>query len=371
MYEMTYEYRLHAIADSLQKYGHNITVLSAKNSQVLEKRNYNIKQIKIVLRKKQKYSIAKMIRIFEYYVKFFIHGLRIKSDIIIASDVMMLPIGYMIKKINGAKLVYDMRELWPWTKNSGLRIWKIIDRTLINKADEWIVVNDLRKNFIEKEYNTLKEGKILHPYPYLLKNISQGRLRKFLTEKGSTSNFTVLYKGGILPGNNLEILIDAAELFDESISLIILGFNDSKIYLNSLIERANKSKKKNVFFHPPVISTEIMSYVAEASVGIVSYSANCINSDLCEPCKLYDFMMQGVPTIVSSVKGTEAIINKYKTGILISFNYQEIGSQINNLKKNPTLYNELKNNSILYSSKLNWENEQEKLFDIINNLSEE
>ena len=371
MYEMTYEYRLHAIAKTLSCWGHDVTVVSRKGLTDLPEREYSLHEVAIDRCNPAKTHIKRLIRMIEYYWKFLTAAWSNSkdADLIIASDVMMLPIGVCIARIRRSACIYDMRELWPWTRNHALLMWRLIDMFFIRSADAWVVVNKLRADFIKERYRLPTHGWILHPYPPIETVERKTAFDNFLAKQGAAGKFIALYKGGLWPGNNIETLIDAASGFDQDIVLVIMGFAASETYRQSLIDRARAAPFGRILFHPPVPSESISSFVQSSDLGFVTYTADCVNSDLCEPCKLYDFMMAGVPTVVSKVQGTIDVITRTGVGVLVNFTQAEVCGAVNALFRNKTKYLEMRQKAIRESRAVyNWSAEEETLRELVSSV---
>ncbi|WP_240645302.1 glycosyltransferase, partial [Mammaliicoccus vitulinus] len=73
----------------------------------------------------------------------------------------------------------------------------------------------------------------------------------------------------------------------------------------------------------------------------------------------------GLPVILSPVKEHIYLNEKYNFGIILDeVTSEKIADAILKLKKNPELYNELKENAIKASEELTWQNESKKLIDL-------
>jgi hypothetical protein len=174
----------------------------------------------------------------------------------------------------------------------------------------------------------------------------------FVQKHGLMGKFIVLYSGNIGLAGDVEVLIDvAAKIQDDDIVFLIIGEGASK---QSIVNKADKLKLKNVRFLPWQPVEELPFSLASASVAVISLGVK--TSKLAIPSKLYNFLSVGVPLLCLASKDSEVagLVEKYQCGE--SFEPNEINRIINfvyNLKMNRELYNSMKKNSFDASKDFN------------------
>lgn len=128
------------------------------------------------------------------------------------------------------------------------------------------------------------------------------------------SDFNILYVGGLEESRGLEIVIKSMpeiKKYIENFAFIIVGKGNSYEYLKKLALDLNVSK--NVFFIGWKPHVSIYSIIKGSDIGIIPhYVTNHTNTTL--PNKLYDYMLQGKPVLVSNSKSLSNIVLKENCG---------------------------------------------------------
>ena len=67
-------------------------------------------------------------------------------------------------------------------------------------------------------------------------------------------------------------------------------------------------KTINIFHHPPVSTTFLLDYTASADIGLLLYDNSSLNHKYCMPNKLFEYMMAGLPVLVSNLQEIKKIV---------------------------------------------------------------
>jgi hypothetical protein len=121
----------------------------------------------------------------------------------------LLPLGYLLKFIYGAKLIYDTHELETEKSNlTGLRkkLSKWLEYLLIKKVDHIFVVSEHIADWYEKTYNITRPTILFNaPQVAHVKKTNYFRDTFHLRD----DQIIVLYQGGLAAGRGVNILFDA------------------------------------------------------------------------------------------------------------------------------------------------------------------
>ncbi|MFC4661437.1 glycosyltransferase family 4 protein [Oceanobacillus aidingensis] len=309
----------------------------------------NIHRIKIM---KKKYSRNIFNRLF-YYLEmaikmiFFVLFSRNKYDVIFVSSppIFVAIVGLIAKYRFRAKLILDIRDLWPESlKGVGVFNYSIviglfekIEKLLYIQANN-IVVNS--KGFIGY---IVSKSKVFADKITYLPNGARNYEINISEEKGS-DDFKVIYAGNLGLAQDVTAIMNLAkELNERNIKLTIIGYG---IRRDSLIDYIKKKDLKNVEFVNPTTRSECFKIISNHQVGIVTLvEAEVFETVL--PGKVIDYMTCGVP-VVASVSGfSEKMIEDGKTGF-VSHNLDELIKCIEELKENDKLYDEMSLNGRKY-----------------------
>ena len=216
-----------------------------------------------------------------------------------------------LKVFKRSKLVYDTHELETETVAAhGIRkhLSKILERVLIRFVDETIVVNDSIAQWYKQEYR-LKRVWVVRNVPYNAgENITKTRM---LREAFGIRDEEIVYlfTGGISQGRGIPLLLDAFSRTHPNRHVVFMGFD----HLTSLVQEY-AAKYPNIHHHPAVPSSDVLKYAAGADVGLCLYENTCLNHYLCLPNKVFEYMLAGLPMIVSDFPEMAALVERYDCG---------------------------------------------------------
>jgi len=240
-----------------------------------------------------------------------------RPDVIVVSGLEAAAIGWMTNIFVKARLVYYAFELytdqvhkcpWRWRTFEGL--------FLRNGIDALITQNEQRAKIFVEEKRARVQPAIVHNYKRRKQVVPTGKLREQL--KLAADVPVVLYEGVIQPGRWLENLARSAEYLPETARLVFLG--EASEWWTSHIEPLRKAPAlaKRVLLAPWVPHGELLGYVADADVGVIIYDDSVRNNYYCEPGKLSDYVIAGVPVVAPAFPTLEPVVKRYQIGATFS-----------------------------------------------------
>lgn len=185
--------------------------------------------------------------------------------------------GYLLSKIKGIPMVFEIRDLWP---ESAIDTGVLSNKLIINLAyavEKFVyrkskLINVLTPAF----YNTLRDNKgipekklIMVPNAAdfslseeILSNFDREQFRK---DNGLDGKFVITYVGAHGVANHLEQILDAGKLLeDTNVLFLLIGQGMEK---PRLIEKANQMGVINVRFHDPVPKKEVFKFIIASDMG--------------------------------------------------------------------------------------------------------
>lgn len=372
MGDMRHESRMRFEAKSLHAAGYRVTLLGTDPNSSGDEcyPEYTIRRFRVKRFSPAANAIGRVLRYQEFVWRAIRAAWRENAQVYHACDIHALLPAWIVSRVRGAKLVYEMRELWPWSPNHWLGLWRLLEGLLVHRADLVITVNGLRARFVEAEYRLKRAPLVLHNYPPYRESGPNDRLRKLVEQAGINPSRIVLYIGAILPERQLELLVEAVHLLNDGLVIVIQGFSPFPSYLEQLKSLVReKSLGGRVLFHEAVPPSEVHGYMASADVGIVTYRDDCINTRLCEPTKLYAYLMAGVPVVASDLPGMRSAFKGRPVGVLVKATAESIARGIEEVLHNEQQYSELRQNAVSVArSRFNWEWEEPKLVEAYRSL---
>ena len=240
--------------------------------------------------------IGKLLRFLEWYFRLF---MRFRSEGLVfinCHSLSVLPLGVLFRLCCGCRIIYDTHELETETPaSSGIRgrLAKVAERALIGYAETVIVVSESIAAWYREAYG-LKEVHVVRNVPYA-RNSSGGRT-KLLREACGIERDTLLFvcQGIMEEGRGISIILDAFVRLPSDRHVVFLGNGPLAEEVQSLA-----LTRPNIHYHSAVAPHELLEYTAGADVGISLIENVCLSYYYCLPNKVFEYLMSGVPVIVS------------------------------------------------------------------------
>lgn len=322
--------------------------------------------------KRTVYKLSKKPFSIFFYLKFYsilkLKLLSKKYDIIFAEDLYCLPACVIVGKIKGAKVIYDCRELFGFlaglkNKKFVQKLWSIVEKIFIGKADIVITTGEMDSEFIRKNYS-IKQDIVLRNLPLYKKPDSALNYYEMLGIKRSKK--VLIYQGVVVHGRGLKMIFDFLQTSDEFV-LVILGSGELIKYYKNLSAELNLSNK--VFFVGKIPQDELIKYTAGGFVGLSLIENVSLSYYYALPNKLFEYIMAEIPVITTNLPQMKKIIDEFKVGCSVNENdIKELKEVLFKLSNDESLYKQLKSNCKKASEILNWNKEFEILESTITNL---
>jgi glycosyltransferase involved in cell wall biosynthesis len=238
------------------------------------------------------------------------------ADVIVVHDLPMLPVGVRLAERSGAALVFDSHELWCEQNfpHSWRDSWQQVERRHIGRCDAVLTVNHSIAAELRRRYD-LGEVKVITnaaPEPPAM-------LRSLRDRCGVPSGGRVLlYQGSLSAGRQLPECVEAMHRLEaRDVHLVMLGDGALRSRLQRLARVG--SARGRIHILPAVPQQELLAWTASADAGLVPYVADCMNSELCTPNKLFEFIAAGLPILASDLPELRAIIAGHGFGMVSEF----------------------------------------------------
>jgi len=295
----------------------------------------NLNLYSIVLKSKKLPFLPLFIRhvfsFLELLVKMVNRAIKINPKIIHCNDILVLPIGVIIKLITGSKLIYDAHELES-NRNGLTRIearltlffekllWRSIDALIVvsPSIDSWYAQN-IGKKYSQVILNSplLESGNITDNKSYLRDYFSISERSKIF-----------LYIGILSYGRGIDLILDAFKDSDCASSVVFLGYGE----LSNNIKEISK-KHPNIYFHDAVPHEEVVPIARSADVGLCLIQNVSLSDYYCLPNKLFEYCFSGIPVLASNFPDISNTVNSYKLGECCDLDLTSIKQSIHKFEK--------------------------------------
>jgi len=318
--------------------------------------------VKIYTLNKKKSSIF-------FYAKFayklFINLLKSKAGVFFAEDIYTLPFVCIAAKFKNAKVIYDSRELFGFlaglkSRRALQKMLASIEKRFIGLANNVIVTGDMDGEFLHEQYGIANLITIRN-LPFLDTAIKKNDLHSLY---GIDENKKILvYQGVILHGRGLRYVFNYLKTYDESV-LVVFGDGEQKKFYEDLAVSLGIQKK--VIFAGKVPQEELLAYSAGADIGLSLIENISLSYYFALPNKLFEYIMAGLPVIVSNLPQMKQVIANYKVGASVDiYKEEELNDSLHQIITNNDVLKEYRENCKKAALELNWNNEIKKLFDVL------
>ncbi|WP_421945883.1 glycosyltransferase family 4 protein [Pedobacter sp.] len=281
-----------------------------------------------VPQKKFKSTVLRLFGFVYWHILSLILGLAQKNVGAILSPSPPLTIGLInliIGKIKGAKVIYNVQEIYPdfLIEQGGLkskiviRFLKWLERIVYNKSDAVTTIDEVFYNTI---LNRFDDKHKLHIIPNFVDTDLYKPLRKEEVQLNAThfrqnDNLKLMYAGNIGHAQDWEPLISAAILLKEdNIDFYIIGEGVMKQHLVEQVRIYNLNHVHILSYQPRELMAQLLAF---ADLQFIFMSKEMEGHGF--PSKVYTIMACAKPLIVCSGLGTPIInfLSKHSCAKLI------------------------------------------------------
>jgi hypothetical protein len=239
------------------------------------------------------------------------------SRYVLACDLPALPAGAQLKKIWGAKLLYDAHELYPeqvafdQKQHYVLKAW---ENWGLPYCDLAYTVSKSFAREMQRIYKLPVPPRVIsNAAGFHVPSRKTNPLREIIGV--SEDHFIFLYHGGFSLHRNLETMIAGYALTNiPNSSLVMLGYGD-KPYFSELIKKSGRS---DIYMLDAVPQSELAAWVMDANIVLIPYPPVDLNTRYCSPNKLFDCIALGVPVMVNDgIENVGNILKEYSIGYAV------------------------------------------------------
>ncbi len=352
--------RHHELARHLVRQGHQVTVIASPVSYLTgDETGMRVRKqtddlgVTII----RSYTLPALHRSFiwrvfsflSFMISSFINGLFVrKVDLVWGTTppIFQGPTAWLLARLKGCPFLLEVRDLWPAfavavgvLKNKCLiRLSEWLERFLYRHADQ-VIVNS--PGYISHVQSHGAEHVTLIPNgadPDMFDPDAKGL--DFRQEHGLEGHFVVLYAGAHGMSNDLDVVLEAAQLLLEepSIQIVLLGSGKEK---PRLVAEAEERRLSNIHFLPPVPKSAMKTALA-ASDACLAILKPIELYKTTYPNKVFDYMAAGRPVILAIEGVIKEVVEEAQAGIAVPpGNPDELASAIRHLAENPEICREM------------------------------
>lgn len=226
-------------------------------------------------------------------------------------------VGAKVKQWFQMPLAYYPFELFGEQNYDANILWIEREKLLLaNSIDILFTQNQQRANIYVQERGFPNRPILIHNYKPYQRVRSNQLLRKQLHASNTTR--IVLYEGVLIPGRGLFELARASNYLPEDCRLVLMGHGQRKWLEGEFLPFLKRENLQRVTVLPKVPFDQVANYVVDADVGVVIYDNSVRNNLFCEPGKLSDYVLAGVPVICPDYPSIADRVRSFGIGELFS-----------------------------------------------------
>ncbi len=221
-----------------------------------------------------------------------------------------LPLGWLLKILTGAKLVYDTHELETETvtaKGAKRLLAKATEATFIRAADATIVVGPMIAEWYRRRYPGLE--------PVVVRNLPETgyrpeRLNLFRERLGIPAEALIFFYQGLLEAERgIDVVLDAFTRVPADRHAVFLGLGTKEGRIREFAKA-----HANIHFLPAVPPDQVRNYTRSGDIGLCIGQPACLSYSYSLPNKLFEYMGSGVPALTTKLPEMAMLIEAADCG---------------------------------------------------------
>lgn len=344
--------RIRVFYDVMKARGHHVTVMAP------DYRDSDLETEDVVfcptIRMKKKTTAMRMLNQLSFAItSVFLARKAGPADVVLTTSppVLISMAGWLIAKIKHAKLVYDVRDIWPdvalemgsFSESSFYsRVFAFIRDFMLKHAD---LIAAVSPGKVQKLKAYAPDAKVVFVTNGLDERFLENTYRPETAEKyGLTRGFNCVYIGNLGWGQGLTQLLWLAERAKEqNLNARFLLFG-SGVEEDSLRQYAREHGLTNVIFPGRIPNMEMFTVLKASDLSFVSLVNEKLKDSV--PTKMFEALGVGCPVLLSAVGDAADILNSCRMGIAVNPNEEEaLWGGFMELYSNPASYTQYRDHA--------------------------
>jgi len=337
------EYRHYYLAKNLMALGYHVILVSGSYSHLFSQlpktqgkfTHEIIDAIEYIWVKVPKYRSSKSIGRIWNMISFAwkLRSLKISGvPHIMVSSPSLFPvkIGYKLAKKFHTKLLFEVRDIWPLTlvelsnlsyANPLIKLMHYYEKFAYKNSDKVISLLPIAREHFEK--NGMHSDKFVYlPNGIEVQNIKSKSLPRKILEQIPKEKFIVAYSGTVGIANNLDYLIDVANLLRDNreVHFIVLGQGGEKRRLKN---RIKELELNNFTFLNPIAKEQVGAFLEQIDVAFISLLPEKLFRFGVSPNKVFDYMYAKRP-IIWAIEAGNNLVQDANCGVSVPLDSSEL-----------------------------------------------
>ena len=364
--DLPFDYRVYREAYSLQKAGHDLTIISSDfRQEPLPQvwQSFDVRPIDIDRSQSLRVTYPRFWQIAGKIAR------EAHAEVYHAHDLDALWPASRAAACHDAILIYDSHELFCEQSSLAQRpaisfFWRRLERRLIKRARHVITVGNAIADRLHETYHLAHEPVVLRNVPIYKKPVASQYLQQQL--RIGPGEPIALYQGGFLTDNGLAEQIQAMQ-FVEAGHLALVGSGPTEQGLRKLTEKLQLQER--VHFLPRVPFQDLHHVTCSADLGLCVIKPSGRSFAWSMPNKLFEYMMAGLPVLAGDTPEIRRVVEATDAGLIVDpLDPLAIAAALTQLLQDPDGRDELASAARFAARRNCWEVESQKLLDLYTRL---
>lgn len=313
--------RVDRSARTLAEAGYEVVLIAIKDDETdafEDRDDYVVKRVTLASRRLPARFGLRVLRFIEAIFKTFVAAYRERADIYDARDAEPLFVAHLAARLRHAKLVYDSDELnldrnKPFCRK---RWWRFLMRRFegfyARRADAVITTDHGRADVLVERYGIPRPDVVLN-----VPDVSAELEPDLDFRKGALGDhrYLLIYQGVLIENRGIPEMMRAMPLLPEC-RLALVGYGHKGAAYKAIAR--DEGLTDSVVFFDAVPFERLMRYTASADIGMIPLIPAVLSYVYAAPNKLFEYMMAGLPVVVSDLPDMAKVVTEERVGTLIA-----------------------------------------------------
>lgn len=267
----------------------------------------------------------------------------------------VLGIGVYFKLTRGIPLIYDAHELETEVHGAtGIKrvIGKALERGYMPAVDYLIVVSDAIRQWYVHHY-AIRRIAVVRNVPLKRPVVVESAL---LREAFGipADELVFIYQGLLSPARGVDTILRAFRQLPGHYHVVFMGGGEM---VQQIAEESRNVT--NIHYLEAVPPDDVHRFTASADVGLHLIRNTCLNHYFCAPNKVFEYLMSGIPQIISDFPEMRRVLDNGRCGWAIEPEVEALVATV--LKLDKSVISEKKSNVLEVRMRWGWEFEEQRL----------
>ena len=232
-------------------------------------------------------------------------------------------------------------------------LYHLIDKIAVYYSDKTWVLTQRMIEARKKLHNidNKNEKQIIIPIGVWFNRIKRKEYR-------SIRKNVLIYAGGLLPHQGVQLMIEALPLIKKEVKDItfeIIGIGDYRAELEALVKKKKLNDSVSFLGYFPN-HKDVEERLSTAAVGVGLYSKELdIWSYYADPSKMKSYLVAGLPVITTDVTYFSQIVEEKHCGVVVNYTKEDVAKKTISLLKDRKTHEKMRRNAIQLAKELDWQ----------------